>query len=228
MTRRAAQIKKCRRSTSVASLTRITPSPTPNDTDSASYTFTAAIPSRAYAWIAVIAVAFGSGATAAVLSATSTVAGVTPAVVVQHNPTFSSNSGILIASIPAGVSGDLVVAFTTGTPARCAPVVYEGLGISTTAFATATNGTTDPTGSTLDIPNQGIALAVAVTGGTPTGQTWTGLTGGEAAVVETSRRYTTAASTTPLAAETGRTISCDWIGGAPATSSFAAASFAPA
>lgn len=198
--------------------------PTPSGSDATSYTFTSAIPSKAYDWVCLVPVAFGSVGSGKSLSASSTIAGVSATVVGQHNPSLSGNTGLLLASIPAGVSGDLIVAFSGGDAQRCAPVVYEMLGGLTTAHDTATDGTDDPTGSTINIPQRGGLIAIAVSSGSPTGETWTGATEDVSALVETSRRYS-AASQSDMSTETGRVVSCDWSGGSPATSSFFAASF---
>ena len=198
--------------------------PTPEGADQSTYTFTAAIPSKAYDWVCLVPVAFGSAGGAKSLDGTSTIAGVTATVVGQHNPNASNNTGLLLANIPASTSGDLVVQFSGGAATRCAPVVYEMLGANTTAHATATDGTTDPTGSTINIPANGALIAIAASSGTPTDETWTGATEDVSALVETSRRYSSA-SQSSMSVETGRTVSCDWSGGTPATSSFFAASF---
>ena len=128
---------------------------------------------------------------------TVTIGGVSATINVQETHTISGSrqSGIAIANVPTGTTGNVVVTWDN-TMTSCAIVVYRTVGASTTAHDTATDpgAASGVVTGTLDIPSGGIAVAVVAWKGSasPPMTTWTVATETEDTTVENNETYSSA------------------------------------
>ncbi|MFA5768360.1 MAG: LamG-like jellyroll fold domain-containing protein [Bacteroidales bacterium] len=193
----------------------------PDTADTNQYTYSVSFgDAAADRYIIVTAAARKAGASTTITGVT--IGGVSATEVHQNTNTSTNTdvSGIFIAAVPTGTSGNVVVTYGA-TMVRSIIGVYRVTSLSS-ATASDTAGyisTADPT-NTLDIPAGGFAVAVALTnsGGTTT---WTGLTEDFDGTLETFVTYS-GASKSFLDAQTGLTITADFSG----ATSEAVASFA--
>lgn len=140
-----------------------------------------------------------------------TVGGVTASIPVSYsNSDGNSNiSGIAVAEVPTGTTGDIVVTFGAGM-VRAVITAWRATSLaSTTPHDSLTDGSTDPTG-TIDIPAGGFAVATALSNSVGT-TTWTGLTEHSDATLE-SFVTVSDASDEFVSTQTGRTITADFTG----------------
>ena len=175
-------------------------------------------------YIVVAVMSRKAGASTSISSVT--VGGVTATIVAQTSNTVSNTSvtGIAIAAVPTGVTGDVVVTFGAAT-ARCAIGLYRADNLlSATAHDTDNSTAADPTVN-LDIPSSGFAVATGVTGTGGTGTTWTGLTEDYDNTMP-STRYS-GASQSFSASESGRAITADFSASTESAGSFASWAFNP-
>ena len=137
-----------------------------------------------------------------------TIGGVSATIAVQGQNS-GNTQGIAIASVPTGTTGDVVVVFAE-TMTNAEVSLYRCTGISTTVYdsgtSTASVGTYD-----LDIPANGVAVAMMKNDDGSQTATWAGL-------VETyDEQDTTGNDISGSAAEfsttqTNLTVSCTWSG----------------
>ena len=133
------------------------------------------------------------GVVGAVLGApavsTLTIGGVSASVVIAAEGTDATGE-IWAADVPTGTTGDIVVTFASGS-GRCCLSVDAIYGAGTSAHATASSGAATLSAS-LEIPNGGVATAIAFTGGTSPARThtWANLTEDFDDVIETDNAYT--------------------------------------
>lgn len=164
----------------------------------------------------VAAIEARAGATLSVSSAS--IGGVAASIVAQ-----TQNAGdcaaLVIANVPSGTTGDVVVTFNTAA-ARASIQLYRLVGIdSETASHTATSAPAQDPTTTLDIPAGGVAIGCGTNFGGGSA-TWTGLTENYDAVVE-GQILVSSAYDTFATAQTGRTITIDISGGSLAAGVFA-------
>lgn len=178
-------------------------------TDTNAYTFSAqnlgAEASDRY--IAVTVNGRKAGATTSISSVT--IGGVTASIAVQRANTITNTSiaGIVIAAVPTGTTGDIVVTFAD-TLARCAIGVYRIDNLfSATAYDTDNSVSADPSVG-LNVGNPGFAIGTGAASGTGS-VTWTGLTEDYDFISETSTNFT-GASLNVTATEANRTITIDF------------------
>ena len=139
-----------------------------------------------------------------------TIGGVSATIVVQINTSADSgwnSAGIVIAAVPTGTTGDVVITFSAGQ-ARCAIALYSTIDTaSETASDTDSNAAADPSVS-IDCPASGYIIAVACFSvGTGT-TTWTGVTE-DYDVNPENVANTTMASDNFASAQTGLTVSAN-------------------
>jgi hypothetical protein len=134
-----------------------------------------------------------------------TIGGVAATIVAQSNQSIDS-AAIAIAAVPTGATGDVVVTWNT-TALRMALGLYRITQITNaTPFDVITSTAANPSAN-LDIPVNGIALAVSKVQGTPSTMVWTGLTESYEVEVEGQIKMCVADDEFP-AGETGRFIQC--------------------
>ena len=151
-----------------------------------------------------------------------TVGGVSASIVAQRTEGSgpSNVSGIAIAAVPSGTSGDVVVTLSAGA-VRAAIQMYRLVGFSATAHDTVT-GAAAPL--TLDIPANGVAIGCGVVSSGSASCVWTGITEDHDANVE-SQITVSSAHDAFVSAEANRTVRAEFSNITGATSSFA--SFEP-
>lgn len=122
-----------------------------------------------------IVVGIGWTTTASATLSSATIGGIAVTIAVQ-TAAFNNGSALIIASVPAGVSGDVVLNMSHAC-ATAAVAVYSILGRFTglTPNATATDITSPTLDGTLAVPAGGFAIGSAIWG-TTGAATWTGLT----------------------------------------------------
>lgn len=123
-----------------------------------------------------IAVGIVARGTSPVTVSSATIGGVSATISVQTtNTTPGYNiAAIIIAAVPSGTTGDIVVTFSAGV-LRCGIAAYRLVGIdSITPADTGTSVANAPTTS-LDIAANGVGIGMAMTQASTT-TTWTGLT----------------------------------------------------
>ena len=135
-----------------------------------------------------------------------------------------ATAAIFALAVPSGTTANIVVALNR-TAGRCAVASWAMTGASITPADTLTdtNASADPTG-TIDIPANGAACAAAISA-TSTTTTWTGLTEKVDTALEGFSTHT-AANDNFASAQTGRTITANFVGAAD--NAMAVASFGPA
>lgn len=158
-----------------------------------------------------IAVGIGArGTNSGLTISTVTIAGVSATETIQVTNSASSNnvSGIYIAAVPTGTTGDVVVTFSVGV-LRCAIQMYRLVGIdSITASDTGTSTALDPTTS-IDVPAGGVAIGAANCSNATTA-TWTGIT--EDYDSQTEAWTGSSAFNTFASVQTGLTVTCEFVG----------------
>lgn len=183
----------------------------PDTTDTNQYTYSVSFgTASADRYIIVTASARKAGASTTITGVT--IGGITATQVHQNTNTSTNTdvSGIFIAAVPTGTTGDVVVTYGA-TMVRSIIGVYAATSLaSATAYDTAGYiSTSDPT-NTLDIPAGGFAVAIALTNSAGT-TTWTGLTEDFDGTLETFVTYS-GASDEFAEAQTGLTITANFSG----------------
>lgn len=182
---------------------------TTSTADTNSYTFSSQNLGTASSdrYIIVGAVARKAGASATISSIT--IGGVSATIVKQQTNTITNTnvSGLAIAAVPTGTTGNIVVTFSA-TMLRCAISAYAVTELdSATPYDDASSTSADPSVS-LDIPTDGFAIGMGLTAAASTA-TWTGLTEDVDGTLESFVTYTSASDEFPSGA-TGRTITIDF------------------
>ena len=174
--------------------------------------------------IIVTAVARKAGAAFALSSVT--IGGVAATIVrqVTNTITNSDTAAIVIAKVPSGTTGDIVVTWDT-TVLRCAIGVYRATGLDDlTEYDDDASTAADPT-VTLDVPKNGFAIGAALTGAA-TSCAWTGLTEDADSTLESFVTYSWA-HTSIVQGEAGRTMTADFGSSTESAGVFASWQFAP-
>lgn len=108
---------------------------------------------------------------------TVTIGGISATIVkqVSNAVTNTDVAGIVIASVPTGTTGDVVVTFGA-TMSRCIIAVYRAVGINNpfTANANASSTANDPTAA-IAVPSNGFEIGAGLSAASSSA-TWTGLT----------------------------------------------------
>lgn len=130
-------------------------------TNATTYTFTACDIGTASADRRVIIGAHMYGGTSRSLAGTPTIAGIN-ATVLTTNTASTGNSILLIAAVPTGTTGDIVLQWSSGC-AGCAVSVWYATGLtSDTPIATASNiSASAPTSGSLSTVDGGFLVAAA-------------------------------------------------------------------
>ncbi len=119
-------------------------------------------------------------------------------------------ASIYTASVPTGVTGDVVIVFSGGMQ-RCAVMIYRMVGASS-AVPNDSQTDTTLTGQVLSVsmncPANGVIIGAgfSASGGTAA-STWTGITEDADAALETAANNYTSASLAFVAQQTGLTVS---------------------
>lgn len=158
---------------------------------------------------------------------TVTIGGVTASVVKQSTSTNGGGweiSAIVIADVPTGTTGDVVVNITNGAT-RCGIAVWSMIGASSgTASATGSHENANPLTGNLNIPTNGVAVGIATgTGGTSAA--WTNLTERVDAAMESTVLYSAADATFTTGGVTA--LTCTWSVSPSTGPTFAFATWAP-
>jgi hypothetical protein len=155
---------------------------------------------------------------------TCTIGGVSAAKLVEATNANGALTSIWQSLVPLGATG--TVSFTLSQTMQNASIsLYRCTNIDGAGFATASDGTGDPSSVTVDCPANGIVIAGNVIDGTTGSATWTGLTETFDATVETSVH--TSAANFFAAAQTNLAVTCDH-SGAGTIHTLCVAAFAPA
>jgi hypothetical protein len=137
-----------------------------------------------------------------------------------NNVTNTDVSGIAIANVPTGATGDIVITFAN-TMLRCGVAAWRADNLLTiTAHDADSSIANDPTVN-LDVPDYGFAIGAGCTA-ISTGVTWTGLVEKYDAVVESLLTHS-GASQEFATGQAARTITADF--GSPSESSACFASW---
>lgn len=108
-----------------------------------------------------------------------TIGGVAATIIAQDeslNAGIAGNGlGLIIALVPTGATGDIVINYSGGSVLRGSIGVWSATGITSTATDTATD-VASPFTQDLDISANGIGVGSCVTGVTSATFTWSGLT----------------------------------------------------
>lgn len=122
-----------------------------------------------------------------------TIGGVTATKVLEYRQTGDSNtSTILIADVPTGSTGDVVVTLS-GSGALCGISIYRVTGLlSSTAHATAVDGTGNPSSINVNVPAGGFAVGVVTVEATSGTITWVGIDENYDAVIDAFMPFSTA------------------------------------
>ena len=127
-------------------------------------------------------------------------------------------TGIAIAAVPSGATGDIVVDLA-GSSTSCTIAVFRAVKLlSATAFHSVQSTDIDPS-IALNIPAAGFAIGMGQTGSSAGAATWTGLTERSEVVVENS--VATSACDNLPNAETGRTVGITFVGSSAGASAYA-------
>lgn len=130
-------------------------------TDASSYTFSSQSLGAADADRRIF-VCVGSRKTGGATSISSvTVGGISASIEVEEQNTGTNTciAAVVVASVPTGTTGDVVVTFAD-TMLRCGISMYRVLGVDGAAPFQALNSTADPGTANLDIPADGFAISV--------------------------------------------------------------------
>jgi hypothetical protein len=125
---------------------------------------------------------------------------------------------------PTGTAGDVVVN-TTGFNFNCSVAVYAVKGAANVTPTDVQNDETSPLSLTLNVPANGVAIAVARGASTPGDTTWTGLTEDTDQLLDVGIVRGTSASNEFSGAQTGLTITASW--GAGTAVALCAAAWGP-
>lgn len=186
-----------------------------NSTDSgaATYTYTAQGIGTAASDRVVVVGIWGrdAGTTADISSVTIGGSAATQIVKARVNPVNTNIAAIYALLVTTGTTADIVLNFNE-TMVRAGIIVWKmtGHGGVATADFTATDVTSsDPLSTTIDVPANGAAVAIAVNGsGSSNTTTWTGLTEAIDSVIGTNTM--TGANADFVAAQTGLSVQADW------------------
>lgn len=180
---------------------------TTSTTDTSTYTFSA-VSIGAEASNRKVIVVFALNASPAVSFSSATIGGVSATSIVTAASGFSL-CGIIIADVPTGTTGDVVITLS-GTALRCGIAVYRVVDLnSSTAHATTTDTTASAgvLSATLNVPANGFAVGVTINGA-PAAVTWSaGLTEDSDNTIET-QIVVSSASASVVAAQTPMTVTC--------------------
>jgi hypothetical protein len=146
--------------------------------DLTTYTFASQDLGTADAGRYIVAIVHARVASGTLTLSSASIAGVSATIALQEtnsSATAKSVCALVIAAVPTGTTGDVVVTFSTGA-LRAAIQLYRVLGIDgLTASDTATSTDSSPVGS-MDIPAGGIAFAGVNNGSSSTSFAWSNLT----------------------------------------------------
>jgi hypothetical protein len=163
-------------------------------------------------YIFVTITAASSTGTARTISSGS-IGGVAASIAVQQGAASSSGmtAAIMLAAVPTGTTGDVVVTLS-GAGGSCDIGVYRVTGLgSATAFDTAVNSDEAGGGvvsTTIDVPGNGFVIGVAMFEADVATTTWVGASENyDESNGDGSPEIVTAAMSSALGAETGRTVS---------------------
>lgn len=175
--------------------------------NAAAYTFSAQNLGAAAADRYIICAVNGSGGATGRTISSVTIGGVNASIIVQkENTTVYNVSGIVIAAVPNGATGDVVVTLSDNW-ARCHIALWRVTGLSSaTAIDNGNSVASDPTYD-IDIPAKGIAIGTAMTDAS-TSCAWTGVTEKYDETVES--KSVTGASDTFTTEQTNLTLKADF------------------
>jgi hypothetical protein len=178
---------------------------TADTTDQTTYTFTGASIGTASAdRIVVVAIlAREGGGTNRTLSSAS-IAGVS-ATIISNSGNVPTHADIVIAPVPTGTTGDIVITFSAGM-SRCVIGVWSTTGMVSAATSADSSATSDPLSAVVDVPAAGVAFGAAYDNGLTT-VTWTNLT--EDYDAQHESRTFSFASAEFATIQTGITLSAD-------------------
>lgn len=154
-----------------------------------------------------------AGAASARTVSSSTIGGVAASELVDFEAHSGSNAAMIIAAVPTGATGDVVVTFTGGM-VRCAVGTYRVTGLNSTTPTGSGTDSTDALSASLNISAGGFAVGVVFSKSSPTGVTWTNLAEDVetlAASWETNGNWSSAHENF-AAAQTGLALTGDWTG----------------
>jgi hypothetical protein len=187
---------------------------TSDTANATTYTFTSASIGTASADRLVVVVATGHSASNRTFSS-GTIGG-NAATVVLSSASAQPIAGIMALLVTSGTTATIAITFSAGI-SRAAIHVYTitGLG-SLTAYHSAGNTTGSGTSlsATPNIPGGGVLIAGAANGGSGSAFSWAGASVDSNVAPETA--LMSAASASNLPAETGRTVTASFTGGADA------------
>ena len=178
-------------------------------TDTNVYTFSSVNLGAAASDRYIIVTAMTRKAGASTTLTSITIGGVTATIVKQvtNNVTNTDVAAIVIAAVPTGTTGDIVVTWGA-TMVRCAIGVYRVTGlVSATASDSDSSTANDPTVN-LDCPAGGFIIGGALTAASSSAA-WTGITENFDGTLETFVTYT-GASDTFATQQTGLTLTADF------------------
>jgi hypothetical protein len=173
--------------------------------DATTYTFASQNLGAADSGRYIIAVVHCRSTSSATLSSAS-IAGVSATIVVQNNTIGVTRnvSAIIIAAVPSGTTGDVVITFSSGA-LRCGIQLYRVLGIDGLAASDSDSSTAAAPSVSIDIPEGGIAIAGASSASGSATCTWTNLDEDSDSIIE-SLFAVTSASNEFATLQTGLTI----------------------
>lgn len=186
--------------------------------DLTTYTFAGLSMGAASADRYIVVGCWGAAAAGRTISGV-TVGGVAATQLVALATWVGAPTAIYVVPLPTGATASVVITFNAGmVRSQCAVFAVYGLTRSGTAVATATTATD---GGSLNMNVQPGDVVIACASGNTTGDaTWTGLTEAYDTAVE-SQKFT-AAYANITAAESPRTMNCDWAGSVGSTNMVAA------
>lgn len=169
---------------------------------------------------------FASGTNSGTFSISSvSIGGVSATEVVTAGQASSVPSGIYIAAVPTGATGDVVLTFNS-TMSRVGMTMARITGISSATATDTASDTTSSLSAGIDIPAGGVCFGGAVSSdATPDDITWTNLT--ELEQINVQSVFLLSCSGSAFAsAQTGLTVSATETSGTAATSRLCLAAFA--
>lgn len=177
--------------------------------DTNAYTFSSQSLGDAASDRYIIVTAIARKAGAAFTLSSITIGGVSATIVrqVTNTVTNSDTAAIVIANVPTGTTGDVVVTWST-TVLRCAIGMWRATSLSSaTEHDASTSTAADPTYA-IDVPAGGFAIAAGLTAAATT-VTWTGLTEKFDSTLESFVTYT-GASDEFATTQTNLTVTMDF------------------
>ncbi len=160
----------------------------------------------------IVAISSRDSGESAQALASVTIGGVSATISVQRS-NISTDTNVLalvIANVPTGTTGDIVVTFTEGM-LRCGIAVYRATGISATPTDTGSSIVADPTFD-IDVTAGGFAIGTSVTGDSGATATWTGITEDYEIQIGGESLLQGGASDTFGTTQTDLTLLCNWTG----------------